>query len=245
MNQFWINTVYKAFCWVKEETNPAVNTIHRIKIKITKIQKVLRRIQKMVQTQGRQKTAVVKSTNTCCSYGTVKIPVLLLNLKLSLRAMLLTSISNKPRIAASMFSSPEVWSKTKNFNEETFTFLKMWSIIKRCLRSKANRNLNRILKKWSKLMKVSIFLSGSFQIQLFRNTDKKSRKSTMATIRSFIPNFWNLAAVEQLRRLPQLSRVIGTGSKFLTMLMKSTLMLMTISKMKVKMMKTWTMIWET
>jgi hypothetical protein len=70
------------------------------KIKITKIQKVLRKIPKMAQTLGRQKTAAGKNTNTCFSFGTVKTLVLQLSLKLSLRAMLLMSIFNKLKIVA-------------------------------------------------------------------------------------------------------------------------------------------------
>jgi len=80
--------------------NQVVNTILLTKIKIMKIQKVLKRIPKMDQTLGRQKTVVDKSTNTCFSFGMVKMLELQLSLKLSLRAMLLTSISNKPKTAA-------------------------------------------------------------------------------------------------------------------------------------------------
>ena len=80
--------------------NQVVNTIRLTKIKIMKIQKVLKRIPKMDQTLGRQKTVADKSTNTCFSFGTVKTLELQLSLKLSLRAMLLTNISNKPKTAA-------------------------------------------------------------------------------------------------------------------------------------------------
>ena len=80
--------------------NQVVNTILQIKTKITKIQKALKRILKMAQILGRQKTVVVKNINTCFLLGTVRIPALLLNLRLSLRAMLLTSIYNKLKIAA-------------------------------------------------------------------------------------------------------------------------------------------------
>ena len=121
-NKFWINTVYKAFCSVKEEMNQVVNTILQIKTKITKIQKALKRILKMAQILDRQKTVVVKNINTCFLLGTVRIPALLLNLRLSPRAMLLTSISNKLKIVAWMFFFPVVWSKTKNFNVEIFIF---------------------------------------------------------------------------------------------------------------------------
>ena len=100
---------------------------------------------------------ISENINTCFLLGTVRIPALLLNLRLSPRAMLLTSISNKLKIAAWMFSFPVVWSKTKNFNEEIFIFSKMWSIIKKCLRKAVSRSMSRILKKWFKLMKVYIF----------------------------------------------------------------------------------------
>lgn len=137
--------------------NQVVNTILQIKTKITKIQKARKRILKMAQILGRQKTVVVKNINTCFLFGTVRIPALLLNLKLSPRAMLLTSIFNKLKIVVWMFSFLVVWSKTKNFNEEIFIFSKMWSIIKKCLRKAASRSMSRILKKWFKLMKVYIF----------------------------------------------------------------------------------------
>jgi len=80
--------------------NQVVNTIHLTKIKITKIQKVLKRILKMVQTLDLQKIVAVKNTNTCFSCGTVKTLELLLSLKLSPRVMLLTNISNKPKTVA-------------------------------------------------------------------------------------------------------------------------------------------------